>query len=185
MEYLRIIVAPFISTALSFLVGYLLLSPNGFNLPAKAEKHYAEQDKTAAEEKYVAVDNKSMKWVRIGGVTVVISSLVFTIIVCFHDYLDIDGDSLTFMIGFAVLLWLCTLFDCTFFVMLARKVKYNEEGFTVINPLGIKRRHTYDEVVGISGAHNKTIKLKKGKVFLFSTMSGLNDFLNYLNEKRG
>ena len=62
MDYLRVIVAPFISTALSFLVGYLLLSPNGFNLPAKAEKHYAEQDKIAAEEKYVAVDNKSMKW---------------------------------------------------------------------------------------------------------------------------
>lgn len=184
MFYLRTIVTPIFTTIISSLVVYLLLSPNGFNLQPKVEKHMAEQNKLAAEQKYVAVDKKSMKFVRLGGIVVIVSSLIFTVIVCFNEYLEIEGNSLIIMIALAVFLWLCTLFDCTFFIMLSKKVVYDEEGFTIVNALGVKHRHTYGDVVEVSGNGNKTLKLKNGKIVLFATMSGLSDFINYLNERR-
>lgn len=184
MDYIRIIVAPILLELVTNAFLYVLLSPKWFNLEGKINKRMAEQEKYAVEEKYVSFNKKSLKTIRFSGILVVVCSLLFSLILCFYDYLNISDNSLAIMIGLSVVLWLCSIFDCIFFFMISKKVTYNEEGFTVINGIGKKRSHTYDEVVDIKGNGNKTIKLKKGKIILFAIMPGLNDFINYLSDKR-
>lgn len=69
------------------------------------------------------------------------------------------------------------------FAFINCRIWYDEEGFTVRNFFGVKRRYTYDQLVGIREARDTHLMIGKRQIMVEEIFVGREEFVTHLKEE--